>query len=127
GGQCREARPGGVGVGRLGVVDPGDAAAGGDDLDPVPAAVEGAQPGGDRLRGDPVGAGERRGGQRVGDDVARDLPTRGGGEVSEVGERGEREGVGLAAGFEGAVAQDVLDDAELAYGRGAADRADAAG
>ena len=60
---------GGVRVGGLGVVDPGDAVDLGDRGDPVAVGAEGAQPVAHRGLGDAVGAGQRGGGQGVGDDV----------------------------------------------------------
>ena len=72
---------GGVRVGGLAVVDPGDAVGLGHLRDAVAVGLEGAQPFADGLLRDAVGAGQGGGGQGVGDEV------RGG--RGEVGDRAE--------------------------------------
>ena len=99
----------GVRVGGLGVVDPGDAVALRDEGDAVAVGAEGAQPVAYGLLADAVGAGERRGGQGVGDEV--------GCRRGEVVEGAELGGAGGALLDEGPVHEQVLDDADVAGAR----------
>ena len=105
-------------VGGLGVVDPGDAVDLGDGRDPVPVGPEGAQPVADRGRGDAVRAGQRGGGERVGDEVRAPGEAR-----SAI----VQSSAALAAALldEGPVGEDVVDHADhpdAGHAEGEADR-----
>ena len=110
---------GGVRVGGLGVVDPGDVVGHGDGGDPVAVEAERPQPVADRHLGDAVGAGQRRRGQRVGDEVRR---RRG-----EVADRAQLGRAGLPLRDERPVDEEVLDHADHADGGRAEGEADGAG
>ncbi len=97
-----------MGVGRLGVVDPGDPVDHGDLGDPVRVRAEGPQALADRLRLHAVGAGQRGGGQRVADVVR--------GRRADVLDRAELGRVLGPVGHERPVHQQAVDHAEVRQG-----------
>ena len=116
---------GGVRVGGLGVVDPGDAIRLGDGDDPVGSGAVGAQARRDRLGVDPGRAGQSGCGQGVGEQVSGQVlgtaPRR---QVRQVSGGGELDAAGAALGVEGPIHQQVLDHADLSQprrGQGEAD------
>lgn len=98
-----------MGVGGLGVVDEPDAVDLTEVGHPVLVGTERPQALAHRDRRHPVGAGQRRGGERVGEQVRRDPPGAVRAEVGEGAQLGRR---GLPLLDEGPVGQDVVDDAD---------------